>query len=242
MSSTAIGRLNRFGPYSVTVPFQAVIFGFYGQQFLPFGFVAILAGALLGVLWALLLGVIAERAARHEGWRTGLANGPLCLGIVATGLMTGGGYMYGAMMTGALAESSLTSAVLSALMRPAVPFYIALNSSMELVIVSLIVCWNWEATPRRRALILVAVAAYLVLRIWTYLVFAETRLAISQRPLTEADVTWFKETLGTDFRLVLLAVTNVSFILAAFLAACPEAARAARGRKPGAWLRSPTES
>jgi hypothetical protein len=145
MSCRTIDGLDRVGPYVVTAPFQAVIFGFYGRQFLPFGFAAILVGALLGVLWALLLGVIAERAARREGWRTGLANGPLCLGIVATGLMTGGGYMYGAMMIGALAEPSLTSAVLSALMRPAVPF---LNSSMELVIVSLIVCWNWAA-PRR---------------------------------------------------------------------------------------------
>jgi hypothetical protein len=93
--------------------------------------------------------------------------------------MTGGGYVYVAMMTGPLAEPSLTSAVLSALMRSAVPFCIALNSSMELVIVSLIVCGNWEAAPHRRALILAAVAAYLALRIWTCFVFAETRLAIS---------------------------------------------------------------
>jgi hypothetical protein len=62
---------------------------------------------------------------------------PLLLGIVATGLMAGGGLMYSAMMTGALDEPSLTYAVLSALRQPAVPFFITLNSAMELGIVSL---------------------------------------------------------------------------------------------------------
>jgi hypothetical protein len=31
------------------------------------------------------------------------------------------------------------------------------------------------------------------MRIWTYLVFAETRLEISQHPLSQADVEWFKQ-------------------------------------------------
>ena len=85
--------------------------------------------------------------------------------------------------------------------------------------------WNWEAEQRRRTLILTGVAAYFVMRVWTYLVYAETRLEISQHPLTAADVAWFKQTLATDFRVVLLLVTNVCFALAAFLPAWrPQAA------------------
>ena len=127
MTSVSSDFVRRGGPYVVTVPFQAVIFGFYGKQFLPFAGAGILLGALLGVLWALLLGVIAQRAARRGAWPTRLANAPLFLGIIASGLMIGGGFMYGAMMAGALADPSLTGSVLSALMQPAVPFFIALE-------------------------------------------------------------------------------------------------------------------
>jgi hypothetical membrane protein len=55
------------------------------------------------------------------------------------------------------------------------------------------------------------------MRIWTYLVFAETRLDITQHTLSQADVDWFKRTLAADFRVVLNNVTYVCFLLAAFL-------------------------
>ena len=238
MTALASGFVSRFGPNLVTVPFQAVLFGFYGKQFLPFGGVGILLGALLGALWALCLGLIAQRTAPRKAWHTRLANAPLLLGIIATGLMIGGGFMYGAMMTTALADPSLTSSVLSALMQPAVPFFIVLNSALELVVITLIVCWNWEAQPKRRAVILIGVAVYLVVRVWTYLVFAETRLEISQHPLTESDVAWFRQTLATDFRVVLLLVTNVCFTLAGFLPAwMPAMAQAATSKAENASAR-----
>ena len=64
-----------------------------------------------------------------------------------------------------------------------------------------------------------SVLAYFVMRIWIYLVFAETRLEISQRTLTPADVEWFKQTLAGDFRLVLNNITYVYLLLGAFLPA-----------------------
>jgi hypothetical protein len=170
-----------------------------------------------GVLWALLLGFIAERLMRREAWRGWLANAPVFLGVIATGLMIGGGTMYASLTSAALDEPSMTYAVLSALMKPAVPFYIILNTLMELFLVSLAVFGNWDTSPRRRTLILVGAMAYLAMRVWTYLVYAETRLVISQQPLSQADVEWFKRTLATDFRIVLNLVTNVSFLLAAFV-------------------------
>jgi hypothetical protein len=55
------------------------------------------------------------------------------------------------------------------------------------------------------------------MRIWTYLVFAEMRLEITQQTLSPADVEWFKQTLATDFRVVLNMISFVCFTLAAFL-------------------------
>src|SRR5262245_29977123 len=94
------------------------------------------------------------------------------------------GLMYGWMMAAALNEPSTTGAALSARMWPAVPFYIVLNSAMELLLVALLVFWNWDTDRRRRLLIVTSVAVYFVLRIWTYLVFAETRLDIASHALS----------------------------------------------------------
>jgi hypothetical protein len=142
MGTTLFSVLDRYGPYTVAVPFQAVLFAFYGRLFLPWGGVATVAGALVGVLWALLLGRLASWLMRREAWHDLLANAPIMLGIVATGLMAGGGFTHAAMMGEVLREPSLTYAVLSALMQPAVPYFIALNSAMELVLVSWIIFGN----------------------------------------------------------------------------------------------------
>jgi hypothetical protein len=206
----------RFGPYVIAVPFATIIFGFYGT-FLPFGLPGILGFAVAGLLWALFLGFIARRLMRREAGSAWLANTPLFLGIIAIGLTIGGGYMYASLTSAALNEPSMTYAILSALMKPAVPYYIILNTLLELFLVSLIVFGNWDTGPKRKTLILIGVVSYLAMRIWTYLVFAETRLEISTQTLSEADVEWFKRTLATDFRIVLNMLTYVSFLLAAFV-------------------------
>jgi len=220
MFTQDVRSLDHFGPYLAAVPFLMIIFGCYGR-ILPFGPLGILGMALVGLLWALALGFVASWLERREAWRAHLANAPLLLGIVATGLMIGGGVMYGSMMREALGEPSLTYAVLSALMQPAVPFYIVLNTTMELLLVPLLVFWNWDTSPRRKTLVVVGVIAYLVMRVWTYLVFAETRLDLSQHTLSAADVAWFEQTLATDFRIVLNLTTFTCFLLAAFVAASP---------------------
>lgn len=58
--------------------------------------------------------------------------------------------MYILMMIEALDEPTTTYAVLSALMRPAVPFYIIINSLMELFIVPFAVLLNWDAAMMGR--------------------------------------------------------------------------------------------
>jgi hypothetical protein len=129
----------------------------------------------------------------------------------------GGGFIYIFMMNAALDEPSTTYAVLSALMRPAVPYYIVLNSLMELFIIPFIVFFNWDRNPKRRTYVTIGVILFLVMRVWTYLVFAATRLEISERALLPADVEWFKQTLATDYRVILILLTQAFFILAAFI-------------------------
>jgi hypothetical protein len=185
---------------------------------LQFGYLGIIGFASVGFLWALILGFIAKRLIiRREAWIGLLANAPLFLDIIATGLLMGGGFIYIFMMNAALNEPSTTYAVLSALMKPAVSYYIVLNSLMELLIIPFVVFLNWNTNPKRRTYIIIGVVSYFVMRVWTYLVFATTRLEISERTLSAADVAWFKQTLATDYRVILILITQAFFILAAFI-------------------------
>jgi hypothetical protein len=129
----------------------------------------------------------------------------------------GGGLMYMFLFNSVLDEPSTTYAALAALMRPTVPYFIVVNSAMELFIVPLVIFLNWRAEPRRKWLIASATLIYLVMRIWTYLVYAGPRLATGTHPLSEADVAWFKQTLVSDYRFVLNALSLIFFTLAAFL-------------------------
>jgi hypothetical protein len=98
-----------------------------------------------------------------------------------------------------------------------VPYYIVINSLMELVIVPFAIFSNWRSDPKRKSYVIIGVLLYFATRVWTYAVFAETRLAISDRTLSDADVEWFKQTLATDYRIYLELVTQGFFILAAFV-------------------------
>jgi hypothetical protein len=204
----------RFGPYLVAVPVQMVIFGLYGRL-IPFGVAGVVGLALFGLLWALLLGYAATWAVRR--WGEWFANGSLLLAIMITGIMFGGALMYIPMMALALDEPSTTYAVLSALMQPAVPFYIILNSTLEMALVVLLLFANWGAAPRRRWFVIAGVLLYFIMRIWTYFVYAELRLDISQRLLSDTDVEWFRQTLVVDYRPILVVLAHICFVLAAFV-------------------------
>src|SRR5262249_6913343 len=155
----ANNHLNRVGPYLVVVPILVILLGFYGRIFLGPALLGTVAGILAGLLWGLLTGYGAAWLMRH--WHSSVrANAPLFLTIIAIGLMTGAGLMYTWMMAAALNEPTTTGPTLSALMWPAVPFNIVLNSAMELLLVAVLVFWNWDTDRRRRALILAGVAVY----------------------------------------------------------------------------------
>lgn len=215
MNTITINARNQgqFRPYLVAVPFAMILFGFYGT-FLPFGLLGIVGFALVGLLWALFLGFIANRLMHREAWHKWLANSPVFLSIIAIGFMAGGGAMYIFMILAAIEEPSTTPALLSALMQPAVPFFIVINTLLELFVMLFVVFFNWNVDHRRRSFSLIGVGLYLVMRMWTYLVYAETRLDIATHTLSAADVEWFTRTLTTDFRAILELIAQGFFILA----------------------------
>src|SRR5215207_3375125 len=209
------GGRERFGPYLVAVAVTTIIFSLASLA-LQLGAPGVIGGAVVGFAWSLSLGFIAGRLGRRERWRPRLADAPVLPAVTASGLLIGGGLMYGLLMDAALREPSTTYATLSALVRSAVRYFIAVNTLMEVFVIPLAVFWNWHI-PRRRALVVIAVTAYFVLRVWTYLTYAPTRLDISTRPLSAAEAAWFKETLKTDYRGVLNVVTHAALTLTAFV-------------------------
>ncbi len=220
LSSTMAASLRNDGnpmraPYWLAALFAMVIFGSYGTL-LPFGLPGVVGLAGAGLVWAFLVGLAAQPLMRRATWHKRLANASVFVSIMAVGPMAGAGYMYIAMMLAAVDELSMTYAGLSALMQPAVPFYIVLNSLLELLVMLLVVFSNWHVDRKRRMYSLIGVGLYLVMRIWTYLVYAEMRLEISTHTLSAADVAWFKQTLATDYRPALLLLILACFILAAF--------------------------
>ena len=206
----------RFSPHIVAIIFSMILFGFYGT-FLPFGILGMLGCAVVGLLWALFLGFLANRLMLREAWHKQLANMSLFVSIIAIGLLAGAGFMYGFMMSAVLDEPSTTYAVLSALMQPAVPYYIVINTPLELFIMLFVVFFNWNVDRKRRIFSLIGVGLYLLMRVWTYLVFAETRLEISTHVLSAADVDWFKRTMATDFRGILELITQGFFVVATMI-------------------------
>ena len=141
--------------------------------------------------------------------------------VIVAGSLVGGGVLYLLLFWSVLREPSTTYAALSALMRPTVPFFIALNSAMEVVFIPLVVFLNWNTEARRRWIIVIAAGIYVVHRAWTYLVYAERRLATGTSSLSEADVEWYTRTLATDYRVVLNAIIFALFTAAAFLNSAP---------------------
>jgi hypothetical protein len=215
MHATMHRQSSQYAPFFLMAAMSATIGAFYGRMALPSGLGGAAIGMVVGLVWALLIGIIAGQLMDRGTWRARLADTSVALAVIALGLMTGGGLMYGWMMAAAVNEPSATYEVLSVLMWPAVPFYITLNTIMETLIVGFMVFANWHADPRRKALILLSVVVYFVMRVWTYLMFAEARLDIARHALSPADVEWFKSTLAIDFRIVLNMISFICLVLAA---------------------------
>lgn len=174
---------------------------------------AILGGAAFGAVWGVGLGALVERVIDRDDWRQRLADGTVFLGIVGSGVMLGGGVMYALLMS---AAATAPPAILSAMMQPTIPFFIVLNTPLELVGVPGAVFANWHQHTRRRLMVIVA-AAFYTLRIWSYVVYVSGRMEIASRPLSPQDLEWFERSMGVDYRPLLVAIVFVGFTIAAFV-------------------------
>lgn len=199
-------------PYLATVPMTGIIVAL-GATGLGLGVPGIIGGAAFGLVWSLGLGSITKRLVRRADWRRRLANGSIFFATVTMGIMLGGGVMYALLMKAAAAASV---SVLSDLMQPTVPFFIILNTPLELLVVPVAVSTNWH-NQRRRQLILVAAAAFYTMRVWSYLVYVPARMEIASRPLLPEDVEWFRHSMRADYRFVLDAVVLIAFTAAALV-------------------------
>jgi hypothetical protein len=210
----------RKGSYAIVVPMTAATFAL-ATLALRLGPAGMVAGAVIGALWASALGWMTGRLA--ERWRTMMGGGSIALAIVATGLLVGGGFMYGLVAAAVFREPSTTAAVLSALMQPTIPYFIGVNTVLEALIVPLLVYANWN-TPARRRLVVAGAVIYFVMRVWTYLTYAPMRLAIASHPLSSKDIEWYQRTFDMDYRGAL----NVAFHLCVVLAALASRDRTTR--------------
>jgi hypothetical protein len=206
-------------PYLITVPATSLVVAL-GATGLALGTAGIIGGAALGLAWSVVLGIAVERVLRTRHGQHRLANGSVFLAIVASGVIFGGGLMYGLLMR---AAAVAPAEVLSAMMQPTIPFFIILNTPLELVVVPCAIFANWQNHTRRR-LILISAASFYVLRIWSYLAYVPNRMEIASRALLPRDIEWFQRSMVVDYRPVLVAVVFVAFTIAAFVPDRPDVA------------------
>src|SRR5262249_43104010 len=123
-----------FSPYLVATPLLTLMFAFYGRV-MPFGALGYVGGALAGFVWLVVAGGGGFWVRYGANIRALSADAVLFACIIVAGSLVGGGVLYLLLFWSVLREPSTTYAALSALMRPTVPFFIALNSAMEVLFV-----------------------------------------------------------------------------------------------------------
>jgi len=210
-------------PYLVVVPFTVLVYGLSAASS-GVGPIALAAGATIGLAWAFVVGCVAQRIGRHEQVRAKVEDALVFGGVLASAFLTCGGIMMILLMGAALNEPSTSYQTLAAMMAPTLPYFVIANNVLELIVAPAVVFVGWRP-GRRRTLLVAAVAGFFVVRIWTYLVYAERRTETATGPLSADDVQWYKDTLVVDYRPVLLGLILVLFLMAAFLPAHSWSAR-----------------
>jgi hypothetical protein len=107
------------------------------------------------------------------------------VGTIAVAFAACGGVMALLVLNGALSSSSLTGKTLEAMFLPMIPYYIAANAPLELLIMPGLLVLGWRP-GKRRVLIVVAAVLYFALRVWTYLAYRPARLGFAESGHTTA--------------------------------------------------------
>jgi hypothetical protein len=185
MIDAASGARNHpIAPFMLGVPFSAVITGLFNlSEALPAP-LALAAGAG----WGIVVGLAATWLETRPLLSACVEDLLTFLGILALAFAACGGVMALLMLRGALDSSSLTGETLEAMFLPMIPYYIAVNAPLELVIMPGLLYLGWRA-GKRRIVIVAAVALYFALRVWTYLFYVPTRLGFAETDHTTVPLT-----------------------------------------------------
>jgi hypothetical protein len=175
---------NSLTPFLLAVPFTATITGAFNlSDFLPFP-VAVAVGAG----WGIMVGTAATWLRSRPKPAAWVENSLVFIGAIALAFAACGGVMALLMLNGALSSSSLTGETLEAMFLPMIPYYIAANAPLELVIIPALLFLSWRA-GRRRVLIVVGAALYFGLRVWTYVAYVPARLGFAESGHTTVPMT-----------------------------------------------------
>ncbi|OLF15939.1 hypothetical protein [Actinophytocola xanthii] len=209
-------RTDRILPLGLASAFTVVVQGLSLVEFLP-----VLLALLAAAAWAVVVDLAALWVRRHARLSAWVEDVLVALGVTAMALFAFGGAI-GLMMLGlALDSSSISGETMVLMFLPSIPIAIAANLPTELVVIPGLLVLGWRRGPRR-VLVVVAAGLYLVLRVWTYLVFAGDRLDLTEAersttPLTAAQREEFAAAFHVeDPRWILNLAVFVVLLLAAF--------------------------
>ncbi len=211
-------------PFFLAVPFAAVITGLFNLS----DFVPVPVALAIGAAWGVLVGLITGRFGnKSAAWAE---DGLVYLGAICFAFAGCGGLMAILLLKGAVRSGSITGETLEQTFLPSIPYYIAVNSLLEVLVIPAILYVAWRP-GRRRIIIVTTAAAYFVMRVWTYLAFVPARLgwadsAHSAEPLTESERHQAaKDLMLDDPRWIPLLLMFAAFLLAAHLPRVRELAR-----------------
>jgi hypothetical protein len=162
-------------PFLLAVPFTATITGLFNlSELLP-----IPIAVAVGAAWGIVLGIGATWLRSRPKPAAWVEDSLVFLGTVALAFAACGGVMALLMLNGALGSSSLTGETLEEMFLPMIPYYIAVNAPLELLIMPGLIYLGWRS-GRRRVLIVIGAALYFALRVWTYLAYVPARLGFAE--------------------------------------------------------------
>lgn len=174
-------------PFLLAVPFTATITGAFNlSEVLP-----IPVAVAVGAGWGIALGIGSTWLTSKPRGAAWVEDSLVFLGTIALAFAACGGVMALLMLEGALGSSSLTGETLEEMFLPMIPYYIAVNAPLELLIMPALIYLGWRA-GKRRMLIVAGVALYFALRVWTYVAFVPARLGFAESghtadPMTAAE-------------------------------------------------------
>lgn len=171
-------------PLLLAVLFAATITGLFNLSDTLAVPIAVAAGAA----WGVAVGLAATWLASKPTAAAWVEDSLVFVGTVAVAFAGCGGVMALLTLNGALRSSSLTGETLESMFLPMIPYYIAANAPLELLIVPALLVLGWRA-GKRRILIVAAAALYFVLRVWTYVAFRPARLGFAESDHTDLPMT-----------------------------------------------------